>query len=256
MALVNCPECNENVSQKASVCPHCGYPMKPEEEPVQYELKKESPSDCHGASFMRTLAWIIWIGGLILAIASSIGSESYGYYSTRTTFNWGNFFTVGGTYAVYGGLAWSIALLFDDVHGIFHVMSTLKIVTKAKQNIPTNSPSYSYNHSSRREMNEIGGNTKMPLSASDVQENVPAVVPLQDVDPDYVLCPKCNQRQKANRLCCFNCGIKFAKPESAEEIQTSASSNSSTDNLWKCQKCGTMNSRYRLICKNCGTNKD
>lgn len=132
MALVNCPECNESVSQKANVCPHCGYPMKPEEEPVQYELKKESPSDCHGASFMRTLAWIIWIGGLILAIASSIGSEDYGYYSSRTTFNWGNFFTVGGTYAVYGGLAWSVASLFEDVHGIFNMLFTLKLIKKEK----------------------------------------------------------------------------------------------------------------------------
>ena len=86
MALVNCPECNESISEKASVCPHCGYPMKPEEEPVQYELQKNVASDSRGAAFMRAIAWIIWIGGLILAIASSIGSESYGYYSTRTTF--------------------------------------------------------------------------------------------------------------------------------------------------------------------------
>ena len=102
MALVNCPECNESISQKASVCPHCGYPMKPEEEATQYELQKETASDSYGASFMRAMAWIIWIGGLVLAIASSIGSEDYGYYSSRTTFNWGKFFTVGGTYAVYG----------------------------------------------------------------------------------------------------------------------------------------------------------
>lgn len=132
MALVNCPECNENVSQKASVCPHCGYPMKPEEEPLQYELKKESPSDSHGASFMRCMAWIIWIGGLALAILSSLGSEAYGYYSSRTTFRWQNFFTVLGTYAIYGGLAWSVGLLFEDVHGIFNMLFTLKLIKKEK----------------------------------------------------------------------------------------------------------------------------
>lgn len=133
MALVNCPECNESVSQKASVCPHCGYPMKPEKEATQYELRTGFASDSRGAAFMRVIAWIIWIGGLVLAIVSSLGSEAYGYYSSRDTFNWQNFFTVLGTYAIYGGLAWSVGLLFKDVHGIFQVMSTLKLVEKRNQ---------------------------------------------------------------------------------------------------------------------------
>jgi hypothetical protein len=29
MALINCPECNESISDKAAVCPKCGNPMKP-----------------------------------------------------------------------------------------------------------------------------------------------------------------------------------------------------------------------------------
>jgi uncharacterized membrane protein YvbJ len=28
MALVNCPECGQQVSDKAAFCPHCGYPFK------------------------------------------------------------------------------------------------------------------------------------------------------------------------------------------------------------------------------------
>lgn len=27
MALLNCPECNGKVSDSASTCPHCGFPM-------------------------------------------------------------------------------------------------------------------------------------------------------------------------------------------------------------------------------------
>lgn len=27
MALINCPECNKEISDKASFCPHCGYPL-------------------------------------------------------------------------------------------------------------------------------------------------------------------------------------------------------------------------------------
>ncbi len=28
MALINCPECNSQVSDKARECPECGYPIK------------------------------------------------------------------------------------------------------------------------------------------------------------------------------------------------------------------------------------
>ena len=32
MALIKCPECELQVSDKALSCPHCGYPMKKESE--------------------------------------------------------------------------------------------------------------------------------------------------------------------------------------------------------------------------------
>ena len=28
MALINCPECNRQISDKAEACPHCGYPLQ------------------------------------------------------------------------------------------------------------------------------------------------------------------------------------------------------------------------------------
>lgn len=30
MALITCPECNGQVSDKAATCPHCGYPIAPQ----------------------------------------------------------------------------------------------------------------------------------------------------------------------------------------------------------------------------------
>ncbi|MCI8993382.1 MAG: tyrosine-type recombinase/integrase [Eubacterium sp.] len=33
--LIHCPECELQVSDKAAVCPHCGYPMQPGSKPVQ-----------------------------------------------------------------------------------------------------------------------------------------------------------------------------------------------------------------------------
>lgn len=113
--------------------------MKPEKEATQYELQTGFASDSRGAAFMRVIAWMIWIGGLVLAIVFSIGSEAYGRYSTRNTFNWGTFFAIFGSCAISGGLAWSVASLFEDVHGIFQVMSALKLVKKEKPKAKTES---------------------------------------------------------------------------------------------------------------------
>ena len=31
MALINCPECGKQISDKAPVCIHCGYPIQTEQ---------------------------------------------------------------------------------------------------------------------------------------------------------------------------------------------------------------------------------
>lgn len=131
MALIKCPECNESVFEKANSCPHCGYPLKPEVTPIQYELEKDQNTvSSAGAKFLWALAWLFWIGGLILAIVSSIGSGDYGRYSS--SFNWQNFFTILITYAIYGGLACCVSFLLEEVHTIFQMVYTLKLVEKKK----------------------------------------------------------------------------------------------------------------------------
>ena len=40
MALINCPECNNQVSTNASVCPHCGNPLSANKSvPINYVNK-------------------------------------------------------------------------------------------------------------------------------------------------------------------------------------------------------------------------
>lgn len=41
MALINCPECSKEISDKVKACPHCGYPM---ETPAEQGSKAESIS--------------------------------------------------------------------------------------------------------------------------------------------------------------------------------------------------------------------
>lgn len=40
MALINCPECNKSVSNYATTCPHCGYPLQ-----EQFTEPREEMSD-------------------------------------------------------------------------------------------------------------------------------------------------------------------------------------------------------------------
>ncbi len=128
MALIKCPECGLSISDKAAACPNCGYPLQTPPVEFEYHLTRHS-SESKGAKFLRVVAWLVWIGGLILAIATSFVEKTVGSYYTYTekTFDWGIFFTVLGTYALYGGLIWSVSLLFEDVHDISNALLSLQL---------------------------------------------------------------------------------------------------------------------------------
>ena len=40
MALIKCPECKKEVSDKAEVCPHCGYPLRKRKDEKSEGTKK------------------------------------------------------------------------------------------------------------------------------------------------------------------------------------------------------------------------
>lgn len=128
MALIKCPECDLSISDKAAACPNCGYPLHPAPVEFDYHLTKHT-SESKGAKFLRVVAWLVWIGGFILAIATGFVEKTVSNYYpyTEKTFDWGIFFTVLGTYALYGGLIWSVSLLFEDVHDISNALLSLQL---------------------------------------------------------------------------------------------------------------------------------
>lgn len=77
MALINCPECNKEISDSARKCPHCGYPLKEEVE-VIYEKKKGFWSTGRLAvsiiSFVLAL-FIIYQGYMLTIAEALIGEE-------------------------------------------------------------------------------------------------------------------------------------------------------------------------------------
>ena len=65
MALVSCPECKTSISDQASHCPHCGYPIK--QSPITANTEG-SPSDSSGSTRKgRGHVWY-WVFGIVVAI--------------------------------------------------------------------------------------------------------------------------------------------------------------------------------------------
>lgn len=54
MALINCPECGKEISNKAASCPHCGYPLLSEDASRLEEARRKDKQ------------FLIRIGGLLL----------------------------------------------------------------------------------------------------------------------------------------------------------------------------------------------
>lgn len=58
MALIECPECNKQVSETAKTCPHCGYKLNAD------KIKRRN----------KTILWVILI---CILVAAAIGIPAY-----------------------------------------------------------------------------------------------------------------------------------------------------------------------------------
>jgi hypothetical protein len=77
MALINCPECGKEISDKAASCPHCGNPIYTKEEEYLCCPKcrsKNIHSQHKGFSGKKALAGAVLTGGIGL-LAGTIGSK-------------------------------------------------------------------------------------------------------------------------------------------------------------------------------------
>ena len=88
------------------------FEQKIEENGIPDEREEEKGSAF--ATFLRILAWIIWIGGLII---SSTGANVIreGYYRTYTEFSFGTFLTLFIPYLIYGVMMMGIATIVDKI---------------------------------------------------------------------------------------------------------------------------------------------
>lgn len=92
---------------------------KEEKKPLSFSItSRYSDDDGIAATFMKVIAWILWIGGLILSIVISRNEVPYSSYRTETVFNWTTFTTVFSSYALLGGFAMCMSELFENISTI------------------------------------------------------------------------------------------------------------------------------------------
>lgn len=91
MALINCPECNKEVSDKAPACPNCGVPIyTPDKEYIVCPVckSKDVTTSKKGFSGKKAVAGAVLTGGIGL-LAGTIGSNRVMLYCNKC----GNRFT-------------------------------------------------------------------------------------------------------------------------------------------------------------------
>ena len=72
--LINCPECNHQVSDKAATCPNCGIQIAGNPDIINSNTPKRSKSDAKASGKGKSSRWtIIFFIILILVIAAAVG---------------------------------------------------------------------------------------------------------------------------------------------------------------------------------------
>ena len=66
MALIKCPECERDVSSKATACPHCGYPFVPTaKDPRSVQVIERTGK---GWKAFRALGWLLILVGVVVLV--------------------------------------------------------------------------------------------------------------------------------------------------------------------------------------------
>ena len=80
VALIECPECRNEVSDKAAACPHCGHPIADPAAPSRIERllqeKPEAPEKAKGGCGLASLLGLIAIGAILIIAGVSGNKES------------------------------------------------------------------------------------------------------------------------------------------------------------------------------------
>lgn len=91
MAMIKCPECRKKISDRAKICPNCGYPISAREgrRNVEGRTFEELPSRSK-----RAMPLILFVVGLIIACSLSEKNASTPNKETVSTLSFKEQFIV------------------------------------------------------------------------------------------------------------------------------------------------------------------
>lgn len=79
MALIDCPECKQQISDTAPICPHCGFAQKPITEPVVINQPVTIESTSKTWKLVKILAFLVFlIGGAVAVTDKDFGFSLVG----------------------------------------------------------------------------------------------------------------------------------------------------------------------------------
>lgn len=104
MALINCPECKIEISDKADVCPHCGYPvakLKTSKRTVKKKVVKEHKTVSVDPRF-PLLPDFLGIGRVLSLYSSDFNFEGYRRHDDNFNFDYSLTYTLKLSIHKYG----------------------------------------------------------------------------------------------------------------------------------------------------------
>ena len=133
-----------------------------------------------GKTILRAAACLVWVGGVVLAIVTSLCTETVGSVS-RTAFSWLNFHTALCAYALYGGLLWIASALFERPGTLKRALSSLRALFPGSrdsaytpdpdEDIPCDAPNF------RASAPRFDDSEPNDFDAPDPDENIPHDAP-------------------------------------------------------------------------------
>ncbi len=112
MALINCPECNREISDKAKSCPHCGFQQKSADIHVGYDSNIAiNASKNENARFIQMIGKLSVVFGIILLIKAfgmSVSNYNSNYINLHRISERHNIIILGCLLVLVGAILFAI----------------------------------------------------------------------------------------------------------------------------------------------------
>lgn len=217
MSLITCPECHGQVSDKATACPHCGFPISAEQK-KQKEVQTEQASSARA----RFAVDRIYSGRVYFQCQCGCTIEKpFSFINTIGT----------GTYQLRENLVCPRCGAREAAG---------KLLVKSKEKTPDSPrPDQERKEKQKQLVNVLAQELVK-------QENI-ALSSEPDKKSLLVPCQHCGKMTNRYKFLCENCGEKwsgtdYGKPDTSGDSPYTV----------RCRHCGQPTNKYKAVCENCG----